>query len=122
LHDAKDWNIRYHAGLDAPGWGSKQVAEKPPERWVVVTRDLFADFGERTIIGIALTAFEGKAGYFDHIYFGRTVEDLDRIDATDAVKRAAEREGNGLTLGEMEGLWDDLCRDDAAIAYRAFWM
>jgi hypothetical protein len=117
FHDEKDWNIRYTAGLDMPGWGSKQVAAAPPERWVIVTRDLFADFGQRTITGIALTAFEGKAGYFDHIYFGRTIDDLDRIDATGVRQRGV----NGLTPGDLEQLWDDLCRDDAAIAYRAFW-
>src|SRR5262249_25588719 len=79
LHDEKDWFIRYTAGVNAHGWGTKFVAAKPPPEWTVVTCDLFKDFGERTIQGIALTAFEGKAGYFDHIYFGRTVEDLDRI-------------------------------------------
>src|SRR5205823_2047644 len=79
LHDEKDWNIRYTAGFDVQGWGTKYVAAKPPPEWTVVTCDLFKDFGERTIQGIALTAFDGQGGYFDHIYFGRTVEDLDRI-------------------------------------------
>src|SRR5205823_5479212 len=82
LHDEKDWNIRFTAGVDAYNWGTKFVAATPPPQWTVVTRDLFQEFGERTIKGIALTVFDGKAGYFDHIYFARTIEDLDRIDTT----------------------------------------
>src|SRR3954452_5021808 len=64
LHDEKDWNIRYTAGLDVPGWGTRFVAEQPPPEWTVVTCDLYQDFGDRTIQGIALTAFDGRAGYF----------------------------------------------------------
>src|ERR1044072_5379901 len=64
MHDEKDWNLRLTAGKDEPNWGSKFVAPKPPEKWTVVTRDLFADFGERTIQGIALTVFGQQPGYF----------------------------------------------------------
>ncbi|HEY7116149.1 MAG TPA: hypothetical protein VH475_06170 [Tepidisphaeraceae bacterium] len=119
LHDATDWNIRYTAGQDAPGWGCRFVAPAPPQRWVVVTRDLFADFGERTITGIALTAFGGRAAYFDHIYFGRSVDDLDRIDATAAARE--RRAPLDLPVAEMDRLWVDLCDDDASRSYRAFW-
>src|SRR4051794_34984877 len=115
LHDANDWSLRYTAGADVPGWGSKLVAPAAPARWVIVTRDLFADFGQRTITGIALTAFGGEAAYFDHIYFGRTVEELDRIDVTGV------RDDGPVKLGaaEMESLWTDLTGDDAPVAYRA---
>src|SRR5215212_8927926 len=65
LHDEKDWNIRYTAGVDRHNWGTKFVAQRPPGEWTVVTCDLYKDFGERTIQGMALTAFDGKAAYFD---------------------------------------------------------
>jgi hypothetical protein len=117
LHDEKDWNIRYTAGLDVENWGTKFVADKPPTEWAVLTLDLFKDFGERTITGIALTAHGGRAGYFDHIYFGRTVEDLDRIDATSL--RGGKR--GELAVGELDRLWGDLAASDAAKVYLAFW-
>jgi hypothetical protein len=120
LHDDKDWNIRYCAGNNGCGWGTKFVADKPPKQWTLVTIDLFKDFGERTIRGIALTTFDGKSGYFDHIYFGRSVEALDRIDATGI--RAANQPPVRLAPAELDRLWDDLADADAAKSYRAFWM
>jgi hypothetical protein len=117
LHDEKDWVIRYTAGQDVYNWGTKFVADKPPPEWAVVTVDLFKDFGERTIQGIALTAHGGRAGYFDHIYFGRTVEDLDRIDAT-GLRAGKPHE---LAPADLDRLWGDLTASDAAKAYLAFW-
>jgi len=114
MHDVKDWYIRYTAGQNTQGWESKFVSDKPPADWVVVTRDLYADFGERTIQGLALTAFGGKAAYFDHIYFGRTVEDLDRIDATGATAKA-------LGTDELNQLWLALAGPSAARDYAALW-
>jgi hypothetical protein len=117
MHDARDWVIRYTAGQNTQGWETKFVADQPPADWVVVTRDLYADFGERTIQGLALTAFGGKAAYFDHIYFGRTVDDLDRVDATGAAARPPE----ALAPGDLAGLWDDLGGPSAPRSYAALW-
>ena len=83
FHIETGWSIRYVAGQNDPGWGAKTVAAEPPATWTVITRDLFADFGQCTVTGIALVAFRGQGAYFDHVYFGQTVDDLDRIDATD---------------------------------------
>jgi hypothetical protein len=47
---------------------------------VVVTRDLFADFGEFTLTGFALSAIDGQAAYFDGIYLGRTSGDFELIE------------------------------------------
>lgn len=93
------------------------MADKPSSDWTVVTCDLYKDFGERIITGIALTVFGGQAGYFDHIYLGRTIDDLDRIDATGL--RAGKR--MQLTAGDLDRLWQQLAAVDAAHAYRAFW-
>jgi hypothetical protein len=115
MHDEKDWNLRLTAGVDEPNWGSKFVATKPPEKWTVVTRDLFADFKERKIQGIALTVFGQQPGYFDHIYFGRNIEELDAIDATGLSAAPL------LKPEDLERLWGQLVGDDAPKAYLAFW-
>ena len=119
MHDDKDWNLRFTAGLDVPNWGTKFVAATPPPQWTLVTRDLFAEFGERTIKGIALTVFEGDAGYFDHIYLARTLDDLDRIDVTglgEAFSLPPQ-----LSSDQLDQLWSDLAAEDASKSYRAFW-
>lgn len=117
LHDQTDWNIRYTAGRDVENWGTRFVPGAPPSGWAVVTCDLWKDFGDRTIRGIALTAHGGRAGYFDHIYFGRTVEDLDRIDATGL------RTGKKVAWADadLNRFWDELGGADAARSYLALW-
>jgi hypothetical protein len=119
MHDEKDWNLRFTAGVDVPNWGTKFVAATPPSRWTVVTRDLFAEFGQRTIKGIALTVFEGEAGYFDHIYLARTIDDLDRIDVTGL--REVFSLPPQLNPDRLDQLWTDLAAEDASKAYLAFW-
>jgi hypothetical protein len=116
MHDEKDWNIRFTAGIDERNWGTKFVDKNPPEKWTLVTRDLFEEFGERTIQGIALTVF-GQPGYFDHIYFGATIDDLDRIDATGLRDGPAP----ALDADDMVALWRNLADRDASKEYRAFW-
>jgi hypothetical protein len=116
FHDEKDWYIRYTAGRDFYNWGTKFVAERPINEWVVVTRDMYQDFGNRTLTGIALTCFDG-IGYFDHIYLGRTIEDLDRIDATGLRKNPLP----ALSAKELDRLWDNLLSKDASKNYLAFW-
>jgi hypothetical protein len=117
LHDEKDWTIRYTAGVDRFNWGTKFVADQPPSEWTIVTCDIHKDFGERTITGIALTAFDGQAAYFDHIYLAQTIEDLDRIDAT------GFRKGKQLEISQddLKQLWVDLGSSNASKAYLAFW-
>src|SRR5271165_4253549 len=74
-----------------------------------------------TIDGFALTPMEGgTAGYFDHMYLGRAVKDLD-----DASARACGKEplAKPLSRRKMEMLWDELTSRDvmaAAPAVRAF--
>ena len=116
LHDDKDWNVRYTAGASKFGWATRFVAETPPGEWTIITVDLFKDFGERAIHGIALTAFDG-VGYFDHIYLARSVEDLDANDATGLTDRGPLK----LTPEEVEKHRANLASTDASVAYRAFW-
>lgn len=115
LHDATDWHLRYRAGADVFGWLSQVVGDQPPAHWRLVTVDLFRDFGERTLTGLALT-IHGGAGYFDHIYLGRTIDDLDRIDIT-----SSQPAPRAFSVEEAESQWRDLAHDDDAVQYRAFW-
>ena len=57
---------RYHAGKNTSGWQSVEVALHPPREWTVVTRDLWKDFGNFTLTGLAPTAMGGPA-LFDRI-------------------------------------------------------
>jgi uncharacterized protein (TIGR03067 family) len=88
LHtNTRGWENRYCAGRNVVGWGALQVDTKAPGEWTVVTRDLFKDFGGAFVLhGMALTAMDGNAAYYDHMYLGRTIEDLDKITAAKGVK------------------------------------
>lgn len=70
--------FRYEAGpSDNPfSAAAIKIDEKLPEEWVVVTRDLFADFGEFSLDGIAFTPGEGEYGLFDHVYLARSIADF----------------------------------------------
>ena len=77
---------RYYAGTlseQTLSWGAMtRVANSAPRKWELVTRDLFTDFGPMTITGIGFSALDGPGvAYYDHIYLGRTIEDLDRVTA-----------------------------------------
>jgi hypothetical protein len=71
--------FRYDAGPGAGEsyGGAKRLDDKLPSDWVVVTRDLFADFGEFTFTGLALSPVDGEYALFDHIYLGRAPRDFD---------------------------------------------
>jgi hypothetical protein len=79
----KTWH-RYYAGAvseKTKSWGAMiRIADDPPRQWQVITRDLFQDFGPITVTGISFSPMEGYGqGFFDHVYLGRTIEDLDRM-------------------------------------------
>jgi RNA polymerase sigma factor (sigma-70 family) len=83
FHAQPDKWLRWYAGSVSPevqAWGEMiPVADQPPRGWELVTRDLFQDYGPVTINGIGLSALEGDGqAFFDHIYLGRTIADLDR--------------------------------------------
>jgi len=72
--------FRYHAGPGPEPYGASiAVDDKIPADWVVVTRDLYADFGEFTWTGIALSPVDGEFALFDHIYLGRTTRDFELV-------------------------------------------
>ena len=72
---------RYHVGRGIKqDYGvSVQFRDTIPEQWELVTRDLFADFGAFNATGLRLVCGDGEWAAFDHIYFARKVEDLNRM-------------------------------------------
>ncbi len=64
--DASQPERRYHAGPNSTGWQSNEVSSSVPTEWTTVTRDLWKDFGEFTLTGIAPTAM-GAPALFDSV-------------------------------------------------------
>jgi putative membrane-bound dehydrogenase-like protein len=64
---------RYYAGKNTTGWQAVEVSAAPPADWTVVTRDLWKDFGDFTLTGIAPTAMGGPA-LFDRIELRQSPE------------------------------------------------
>lgn len=69
---------RYEAGPANNAFNAEaiKVSEQLPDDWVVVERDLFADFGAFSLDGLAFTPGDGEYGLFDHVYLARTQADL----------------------------------------------
>lgn len=77
--------FRYHAGPGGECYGGSLVIDEAlPTKFTVVTRDLFADFGEFNLAGMAFSAVDGQAALFDHIYLGRSLADFDLLQETPA--------------------------------------
>lgn len=112
----QDWYIRYHMG-GPPPWESKVLGPAAPADWVVVTRDLFKDFGAVTLGGVAFSPLDGEGALYDHMLLGRTVADLDAATAA-ALLKAPSRH-----LGEerLKQLWADLGSSDEIVGETARW-
>jgi putative heme-binding domain-containing protein len=64
---------RYYSGKNTTSWQAVEVSPDVPGDWVVVTRDLYKDFGHFTLTGIAPTALGGQA-FFDRIELLRSLD------------------------------------------------
>jgi putative membrane-bound dehydrogenase-like protein len=62
---------RYLAGKNSTGWQTVTIMPEVPKQWTVVTRDLWKDFGNCTLTGIAPTTMNGPA-LFDSIELWRS--------------------------------------------------
>jgi hypothetical protein len=72
--------FRYHSGPGGECFGASVAVDAAlPAGFTVVTRDLFADFGEFTLTGLALSPVDGEYALFDHIYLGTTPEDFELV-------------------------------------------
>jgi putative heme-binding domain-containing protein len=65
--------FRYYSGKNTTGWSAVRISSRLPEQWVVVTRDLWRDFGPFLLTGIAPTAMGGEA-HFDRIELLRSLQ------------------------------------------------
>ncbi len=78
--DGKPAKFRYHAGPGPePFGGSLSVDNKLSRDFTLVTRDLFADFGEFTLTGLSLAPVDGADAVFDHIYLGHDPIDFELV-------------------------------------------
>ncbi len=70
--------VRYDAGLGEPSWGAANRVWRQllPSQWIVITRDLYSDFGSLDITGLTLSTPDGSYALFDHIYLARSPEDF----------------------------------------------
>ena len=65
---------RYYSGKNTTEWQATLVSEKLPTEWTVITQDLWKDFGDLTLTGIAPTALGGPV-WFDRIELLRSSSD-----------------------------------------------
>jgi len=79
---------RYDAGHGAPAYGAAvRVAEEPPAVWTVVTRDLYADFGNIDVQALIAGCPDGEAALIDHVYLARSRADFEATDVEAKPKR-----------------------------------
>lgn len=89
--------VRYDAGVGAPSYGAaaRVWSLELPDQWIVMTRDLYADFGKSDITSLTLSVPDGEAAFFDHVYLARSLKDFDLIPAApspEAANQEARRE------------------------------
>lgn len=116
-----DWRkMNYYAGAKYFDWNLVKVGETIPTEWTVVTRDLFKDFGPRTITGLAYTTTDGSHGLFDHVLLGRTVADLDAKSDELLGKTKPKDKLDGKVRDDAWAAFDGRDAEKAGPAIRAF--
>ena len=86
-------SIRYDAGQGSPSHGSalRVWGLELPSEWIVMTRDLFDDFGPGEINSLTLSVPDGQHALFDHIYLSRTETGFEGIVDAPSVEQTNER-------------------------------
>ncbi len=70
------YGFSYDAGTEVPLANAPlRLDPKVPDKWTVLSRDVFTDFGPIHLTGLALGSPDGAAAWFDHIYLARTPQD-----------------------------------------------
>ncbi len=89
--EEKSASFQYVAGSgDGFATSAVRVADALPDEWIVVTRDLFKDFGQFTLTGLGFLVPDGEHAEFDRIYLGSAPPDFEALPAADGQKSAAE--------------------------------
>jgi hypothetical protein len=102
---------RVVAGPNEVKWAATEISKSAPQRWTVVTVDLWKEFGGAGMLtGLAFTPMSGDAGYWDAIQLARSLEDFKAPtknasasapaseDAASAPRAAAVGEGPALEI------------------------
>ena len=82
LADEGEWpgrfenRLRYLSGENSTHWDALVLSTDPPTQWTLVTRDLWKDFGDFTLTGMAPTAM-GAEARFDGMKLLRSLESTD---------------------------------------------
>jgi S1-C subfamily serine protease len=101
--ELRDKAPRYDLGQGQPVFGSAtRVWPDLGKEWVVITRDLFADFGNLDVQAVLLGAPDGEGVLFDHIYLARGHYDLDRIPLAPSAEATNEKARQELARPLME--------------------
>ena len=84
---------RYDLGRGDPSYGAatRVWPNDLPKEWIVITRDLYADFGNLDVKGLVFGCPDGEAASFDHIYLARGHADLDRIAQAPSAEATNEK-------------------------------
>jgi len=95
IHGIPDtWGHRYHAGKNVKNWNpSLEASPTIPTTWTRHTKDLFADWKAFQVTGIALTAWDGKGGWWDALAFHKSPNPPTAVDPKDKM---------ALTWGELK--------------------
>lgn len=98
---------RYDAGQGPAGFPlARRVQDGAlPDRWTVITRDLFEDFGPLEVEGITLSAPDGEYALFDQIYLARTRDDFRLLPQRPATDPAAEELNRTALAAVKERVW-----------------
>ena len=84
--------FRYDAGQgDRIYGGARRLQDRLPQDWVVVTRDLVADFGEFSLTGLAFIAPDVEPAWFDSITLAREQADFEALPIVPHPSRMTEK-------------------------------
>ena len=84
---------RYDGGKGGPvaGKALRVWADELPEQWIVITRDLYGDFGNANMTALTLQSPDGEAAWFDHIYLARNQDDFKLIPSAPSPEQTNEK-------------------------------
>lgn len=95
---------RYDAGKGDPvsGKALRIWNDELPDQWVVLTRDLFGDFGSLNVASLSLSCPDGETAWFDHIYLARSPDDFQLIAAAPSPEQTNQKAREELARQAIE--------------------
>ena len=89
----RDPPARYDLGRGEPSYGAatRIWQDNLPKDWIVITRDLFADFGSFDARAIVVGSPDNGDAFLDHVYLARGQQDFDQIPAAPSAELVNEK-------------------------------